>query len=110
MELDSKVDRVIYYVEWVEMYLYYSLVRDTMVEATLLWASVEKDMLDKKVILKFFPWWNVAHAVLKAQCFYDMSAEIGGTPATASVIGGETSQWRWAMQCGQVLAWKFGII
>ena len=51
----------IYYVEWVEMYLYYNLVRGTMVEATLLWASVERDKLDKKMMMKFFPWWSVAH-------------------------------------------------
>ena len=69
--LDSKVDRVIYYVGWVEMYQYYSLVRGTMVEATLLWASVERDMLDKKMMMKFFPWWSVAH------CARSKSASVG---------------------------------
>ena len=32
-----------------------------VVETTLLWASVERDMLDKKMIMKFFSWWSVAH-------------------------------------------------
>ena len=66
------VDRVNYYVEWVEMYQYYNLVRGTMVEATLLWASVERDMLDKKVWMrKYFLWWSVA------QCARSKSASVG---------------------------------
>ena len=70
-EVDSKVDRVIYYVDWVKKYLYYNLVRGAMVEATLLWASVERDMLDKKVMMKFFSWWSVAH------CARSKSASVG---------------------------------
>ena len=69
----------------------------------------EEDILEER-----FPFLNlrsrdVAHEVLGTLCSCSMSAEIGGTPATATVIGGEYSQWRWTMLYGQVLGWKIEI-
>ena len=43
----------------------------------ILGTSVERDMLDKKEMMKFFSWWSVAHFVLEARVLLlDLAATI----------------------------------